>query len=283
MNALKAIAVGLMLVILATAVPVAAIALDYGATSDGGTASSASNQAAVTVPAPKAATLVIRHQKAHCHAWSLNGDAFAADQFAQLAVGDSIKVTNNDVMPHQLVELSGPAATITTAAMAKMGATSSVVFSKPGTYVFGTKPGEDYMKGVVTTGNDNVLRTTVVVTAAGAPAPQSAAVVIRHQKAHCHAWSLNGDAFAADQLAQLAVGDSIKVTNNDVMPHQLVELSGPAATITTAAMAKMGATSSVVFSKPGTYVFGTKPGEDYMKGVVTSGNDNVLRMKVQVS
>ena len=91
MNALKAIAVGLMLVILVTAVPVAAIALDYGATSDGGTASSASNQAAVTVPAPKAATLVIRHQKAHCHAWSLNGDAFAADQLAQLAVGDSIK------------------------------------------------------------------------------------------------------------------------------------------------------------------------------------------------
>jgi hypothetical protein len=38
-----------------------------------------------------------------------------------------------------------------------------------------------------------------------------------------------------------------------------------------------------VFSKPGTYVFGTKPGEDYMKGVVTTGNDNVLRMKVQVS
>ena len=163
MNALKAIAVGLMLVILATAVPVAAIALDYGATSDGGTASSASNQAAVTVPAPKAATLVIRHQKAHCHAWSLNGDAFAAGQFAQLAVGDSIKVTNNDVMPHQLVELSGPAATITTAAMAKMGATSSVVFSKPGTYVFSTKPGEDYMNGVVTSGNDNVLRMKVQV------------------------------------------------------------------------------------------------------------------------
>jgi len=163
MNALKAIAVGLMLVILATAVPVAAIALDYGAASNGGTVPSASTQTAITVPAPKTAALVIRHQKAHCHAWSLNGDAFAAYQAAQLAVGDSIKVTNNDVMPHQLVELSGPAATITTAAMDKMGATSSFVFSKPGTYVFGTKPGEDYMKGVVTTGNDNVLRMKVKV------------------------------------------------------------------------------------------------------------------------
>jgi plastocyanin len=163
MNALKAVAVGLMIFILATAVPVAAIALDYGATSNGGTASSASKQAAVAVPAPKTAALVIRHQKAHCHAWSLNGDAFAADQVAQLAVGDSIKVTNNDVMSHQLVELSGPAATITTAAMAKMGATSSVVFSKPGTYVLGTKPGEDYTNGVVTTGNDTVLRMKVKV------------------------------------------------------------------------------------------------------------------------
>jgi hypothetical protein len=67
------------------------------------------------------------------------------------------------------------------------------------------------------------------------------------------------------------------------MPHQLVELSGPAATITKVAMNKMGATSSIVFSKPGTYVFGTKPGEDYMNGVVTTGNDNVLRMKAQVS
>jgi len=152
-----------MLVILVTAVPVAAIALDYGATSNDGTASSTSKQTAVTVPAARAATLVIRHQKAHCHAWSLNGDAFAADQLAQLAVGDSIKITNNDVMPHQLVELSGPGATITTAAMAKMGATSSVVFSKPGTYVFGTKPGEDYMNGVVTTGNDNVLRMKIQV------------------------------------------------------------------------------------------------------------------------
>lgn len=163
MNALKAIAVGLMLLILATAVPVAAIALDYGASSNDGTASSASKQAVVTVPATKTATVVIRHQRAHCHAWSLNGDVFAADQVAQLGVGDSVKVRNNDVMSHRLVELSGPAATITSAAMDKMGATSSVVFSKPGTYVFGTKPGEDYTKGVVTTGNDNVLRMTVKV------------------------------------------------------------------------------------------------------------------------
>jgi hypothetical protein len=45
----------------------------------------------------------------------------------------------------------------------------------------------------------------------------------------------------------------------------------------------MGATSSVVFSKPGTYVLGTKPGEDYTNGVVTTGNDTVLRMKVKVA
>jgi hypothetical protein len=32
-------------------------------------------------------------------------------------------------------------------------------------------------------------------------------------------------------------------------------------------------------SKPGVYVFGTKPGEDYMKGVTTTGADNVLTLK----
>ena len=44
----------------------------------------------------------------------------------------------------------------------------------------------------------------------------------------------------------------------------------------------MGAHTRVVLSKPGTYVFGTKAGEDYTKGVVTKGEDNVLRLVVSV-
>jgi hypothetical protein len=44
----------------------------------------------------------------------------------------------------------------------------------------------------------------------------------------------------------------------------------------------MGATTTVKFLHPGTYVFTTKPGEDYMKGVKTTGEDNVLTLKVVV-
>ena len=160
---LKTIYAGFLLLVLAMAVPVAAIAVDISATSTDGAAKPASPPIRPST-APQNAAVVIRHQKAHCHAWSFNSNGYAADQTAQLKVGDSITVKNNDVMSHQLVELSGPAATITTSAMNKPGATSQITFSKPGTYLLGTKPGEDYTKGIVTTGADNVLRIRVQVT-----------------------------------------------------------------------------------------------------------------------
>jgi plastocyanin len=163
MKALKAILVGLMVVVLAVAVPVASLAVDYEAAQGHGHAKSSTANAS-TSSAPQDVSVVIRHQKRHCHAWSYNGDAYAADQLAKLSVGDSITVTNNDVMSHKLVELTGPAATLTTPAMDKTGATSTITFAKPGTYMLGTKPGEDYTKGIVTTGADNVLRIRVVVT-----------------------------------------------------------------------------------------------------------------------
>jgi plastocyanin len=160
---LKTIYAGLLLLLLALAIPVAAIAVDISATSTDGAAKPASPPIRPSATAPQNAAVVIRHQKAHCHAWSFNGSGYAADQTAQLKVGASITVKNNDVMSHKLVELSGPAATITTAAMNKSGATSQITFSKPGTYLLGTKPGEDYTKGIVTTGADNVLRMQIRV------------------------------------------------------------------------------------------------------------------------
>jgi hypothetical protein len=45
--------------------------------------------------------------------------------------------------------------------MNHMGATTTVSFSHAGMYVFKTKPGEDYMSGFKTVGEDNVLRLTV--------------------------------------------------------------------------------------------------------------------------
>ena len=116
-----------------------------------------------------------------------------------------------------------------------------------------------------------------------AAAPKTAAVTIRHQTKGCHAWSVNGGAFAASQAVTLARGGSIRFTNNDVMPHVLIKLSGPAVHMANAgAMNRMGATTTVSFTRAGTYVFKTKPGEDYMAGVKTVGEDNVLRLTVKV-
>ena len=50
-----------------------------------------------------------------------------------------------------------------------------------------------------------------------------------------------------------------------------------------ATMSKIGASTKVVFSKAGTYRFTTKVGEDYMKGVKTVGEDNVLKLTVKVA
>ena len=41
--------------------------------------------------------------------------------------------------------------------------TLAVTFTKPGVYKFTTKAGEDFMSGVKTIGEDNVLRLTVTV------------------------------------------------------------------------------------------------------------------------
>src|SRR3954447_8740969 len=72
------------------------------------------------------------------------------------------------------------------------------------------------------------------ILAAAAPAASTAhkSLVIRHQVRGCHAWSLNGGAFKATQTAHLRAGSSMTVTNNDVMPHKLVELRGPAVVYT---------------------------------------------------
>ncbi len=109
------------------------------------------------------ASLLIRHQTHGCHAWSLNGGAFKTSQSLSLRRGGWLTVTDNDVMSHKLVETSGPALRIANATLSHTGASLKVTFMKPGVYHFTTKAGEDYMSGIKTTGEDNVLRLTVVV------------------------------------------------------------------------------------------------------------------------
>jgi len=134
--------------------------------------------AAAASSAAGSATIVIRHQLKGCHSWSLNGGKMNAKQSLALSRGGSLTVTNNDVMSHKLIETSGAAVKITRVSagmgmgekgvfaapmMARMGAQSKVTFTKPGVYKFTTKAGEDYMKGIKTVGEDNVLQLTVTV------------------------------------------------------------------------------------------------------------------------
>jgi plastocyanin len=139
------------------------------------------------------------------------------------------------------------------------------------------------------------LLTVPTMVAAAAP---TASVTIRHQVRGCHTWSVNGGPFAASHAVTLARGASIRFTNNDVMPHQLVKVSGPRVQMRNGTtmpmgmgmhraaapgvMSHMGATTTVSFSRSGTYVFKTKAGEDYMPGFKTVGEDNVLRLTVHM-
>ena len=126
------------------------------------------------------ASLLIRHQRAHCHTWSLNGGPFKAAQRVTLDAGSSLTIINNDVMPHRLLKLTGGTVTMrngtvmpmmsgyiapTPGLMNHMGARTTVSFKEPGVYRFKTKAGEDFMPGIETTGEDNRLSLTVTVTA----------------------------------------------------------------------------------------------------------------------
>jgi hypothetical protein len=125
------------------------------------------------------------------------------------------------------------------------------------------------------------LFAVLTATAVAAP-PKSGSLFIRHQTHGCHAWAVNGGAFKPTQTLTLGSRATVTITNNDVMPHTLVQLSGPAAKLHAPAMTHVGAVSKVTFPRAGVYVFGTQAGEDYMKGVKTIGEDNVLRLVVTV-
>jgi plastocyanin len=140
----------------------------------------ASAPASAANSAAKPSTLVIRHQTHGCHSWSLDGGAYKPSQSVTIHRGGSLSITNHDVMPHKLIETSGPAVTITRlsagmagmmglkgtfppAMLARMNAAAKVTFRTPGVYKFTTKPGEDFMSGIKTIGADNILKLTVSV------------------------------------------------------------------------------------------------------------------------
>jgi plastocyanin len=115
-----------------------------------------------------------------------------------------------------------------------------------------------------------------------AAAASSITITIHHQKAGCHAWAIGTGAYKVVQTLTVKPGTTLTFTDNDVMGHTLVQLVGPKVALVGRNMDKMGAHAKVVLSKPGSYVFGTKEGNDYYKGVVTTGPDNILRLVVTV-
>jgi plastocyanin len=110
-----------------------------------------------------------------------------------------------------------------------------------------------------------------------------AKVQIAHVTRGCHTLIVDGATPGSPSAAiRIVAGGVVQVQNNDVMPHRLLRVSGPAAQIRTANMNHMGARSTVTFPTAGTYTLTTKAGEDYAKGIQTIGPDNTLRMKVVV-
>jgi plastocyanin len=119
-----------------------------------------------------------------------------------------------------------------------------------------------------------------------AKAPVKSTITIRHQTKGCHAWSVNGGPYLATQrTTTLARGGTITFLDNDVMPHKLVQTSGPAVRYHgSPAMRHMSASVRVTFGKAGVYRFTTKPGDDYPgMAIKTIGEDNILRLTIKVA
>jgi plastocyanin len=117
-----------------------------------------------------------------------------------------------------------------------------------------------------------------------APAGSSATITIRHQMRACHSWSFNSGLFKPSLSLSVKPGTVMKITNNDVMPHKLVQTAGSKLRLVHPNMTKMGSSSTVTLAQKGVYRFITKPGEDYgwVSSMKTVGEDNVLRLMVRV-
>jgi len=117
-----------------------------------------------------------------------------------------------------------------------------------------------------------------------APAGSTATITIRHQMRGCHSWSFNSGLFKPSLSVSVKPGTVLKITNNDVMPHKLVQTAGSKLRLGHPNMTKMASSATVTLVQKGVYRFTTKPGEDYAwaASMKTVGEDNVLRLIVRV-
>lgn len=156
------------------------------------------------------------------------------------------------------------------------------------------------MKRAISTTVIAALAAMFTAAALAAPAVNNT-LVISHIVKGCHTWSLNGAPPAVNQLIKLHVGQSFTIRNTDVMPHQLVKLSGPPVSMKLVSSGMMGkstgmmkapyaaglmphmsSTLRLTFRTAGVYTLKTLTGEDYFAGVKTVGADNLLKLRVVV-
>jgi hypothetical protein len=109
-------------------------------------------------------TVTIRHQMKGCHTWSFDGGPYRASLRVVVDPARFVLFVNNDMMPHRLVQLSGPKVGIKGAKMSRMGAKAQFLLGGRGVYRFRTFAGKEYAWAPRdATGPDHVLRLTVVV------------------------------------------------------------------------------------------------------------------------
>jgi plastocyanin len=136
----------------------------------------------------------------------------------------------------------------------------------------------------------SIKKTTLLVVAAAlvgvspAAGRSTATVTISHEMKGCHMWQLGSGKLAPTLKISLAKGTTLRFVNNDIMPHKLVQVAGPQATLVRPAMNRLAAVSTTTLTHAGTYRFTTNPGEDYkiFAGHKTIGEDYVLRLTVRV-
>jgi plastocyanin len=117
-----------------------------------------------------------------------------------------------------------------------------------------------------------------------APAGGGARITIWHQMGGCHSWSFNSGPFKPPLSISVKTGTVLTFTNNDLMPHKLVQATGPAVRLVHPNMSKTAASATVKLTQRGVYRFATKAGEDYAwaGSMKTAGKDKVLHLTVRV-
>jgi plastocyanin len=117
-----------------------------------------------------------------------------------------------------------------------------------------------------------------------AAAGSTATITISHEMKGCHEWQLGSGKLAPSLAITLKAGTTLRFVNNDIMPHKLIQQSGPKLTLVRPNMNRLSAVATTKFTQKGTYRFTTKPGEDYkmFAGHKTIGEDYVMHLTVHV-